>query len=214
MKIRIAVLMAALVASGVALPANAAPKPKPKQVCNLITDVAGDTIIQGPQVALAGVDIVSADMVSDKTRLGVVIRVKNLAMPPDEMPDDLSFFTSKMYQMSFFLPGGKVRIGLAASLKPVTEEAQYHYGTATSPGTFVPQTDASGSINRVTNEISIWANIADLQKAGAVGTIKSGVRANQFRVETKAPTSWVSDQSSVDPKLSYTLGHPSCAKMG
>lgn len=81
MKITRPVLAVALGASvALAGPSSAAiKKPAPKPVCNLLTDAPSDASLQPPLPASQSLDIVSADLATDKRNITAAIRVKKLA---------------------------------------------------------------------------------------------------------------------------------------
>lgn len=90
---RLAPLAAVLAVLGVALAGPAQATHKPKPVCNLLVDKQGDA---GPLLGAGGplpsavqdpsLDIVSADLVADKTRLVAVIRVAKLTDASQQNP--------------------------------------------------------------------------------------------------------------------------------
>jgi hypothetical protein len=186
--------------------ADAAPKKKkpapPKPVCNLVTDAKGDATDTGGTGAKApndpNLDIVSADIASDATRLTAVIRL-------DKLDDsENSSHLGRSYVVSFGA------FGKTVSVRAITSPAgdSWHGGAGT------------GTVDKAKKEIRITVPLAKLsEEAKLPQPLKSGIKvtsltATSWRwVANTQATLGIADRAA-GAGPGYTLGYPSCVKVG
>lgn len=152
-------LAAALTITAIgAVPASAAAKPKP--VCKLVVDDAGDAKHAAPAPSDDSVDIVGGDFASNGKQITGIIRLKALANPSPQAPLGQAYF------LSFQVKGSGDTLTLGAGLYPTGDQFTYGY-QADDPNTGVPTTytlgNAAGKV--VGNEIRITADIAKFPQA-------------------------------------------------
>lgn len=157
-----------------ALPAAAAAKPKP--VCNLIFDDAGDataSTVPGDD----SVDIVGGDFASNGKQLTGIIKLKALANPNPQSPLGQAYF------ITFNLKGTADTLTLSAGLYPTGNQFSYGY-QAVDPNTTVNTSytlgNATGKI--VGNEIRITADIAKFPQAKF---LKNGNRVTTLAADAR-----------------------------
>lgn len=213
MKIRSALVAAAVLATGTAGIADAA-KPKPKVMCKNTTDATGDVVFAQASNATAyedtALDLVSADLASNAKTVTAVIRVAKLAIPA-------STSAATVYELRWSLPAGDPVFVLWANVSGSASATTYGVGTvgdptgqaavelATSTGT------ATGSIDLAKSEIHISAPLSAFDGA------KSGLKASIDKVVAKRTVPgqfygrYADDASG---GKAYVLGSPSCVKVG
>ncbi len=111
MKLRSVLLVAALVAGGMTTVADAKPKPPP---CKTIIDPEGDSD-HG-----ASLDIVSADIASNKSKVTAVFRLASISKTNSDAPTGQGYYFD-------FNAGGETPIYLSYSVTPTTETFNYGY---------------------------------------------------------------------------------------
>jgi hypothetical protein len=207
MRTRQLVLVAVIAAATSALPAHATtkpkPKPKPKPVCNLVTDPADDG---GPAKGAAGaqtndpnLDIVSADVATDATRLTAVIRVKKLSDPDTMMP------AGRHWSITFTV--GSTGVEVATTTGPLATNYQ--------------QGNSGGTIDTAHNEIRVTMPLANVP---GVKIVKGSVLQN-FHVSASGGIGFrradgigegmvpvLMDEATTTK--TYVAGTPSCVKIG
>jgi hypothetical protein len=210
MKIRAALAMGALLATGVAGYADAA---KPKPLCKAFTDDKGDVVFAQASNETAyedeALDLVSADLGSNAKTITAAIRVAKLAVPA-------STSAATVYELRFSLPAGDPQFVLWANV-PGSGPATFGVGTvgdpsgqaavdlATSTGT------ATGVVDVAKSEIRISAPLSAIEGA------KNGLKVSIDQVVAKrgVPTQYYgrfADDGTGGKR--YTLGSLSCVKPG
>ena len=199
-------LVAAVVLVGSALTAgvsSAAPKP----VCGLVSDPAGDTVLEGQAHDDANLDVLGADVASDGKRITAVLRMGGV-----EALDPKAPFGRTVY-FHFTSPGVKTPMYLSAHFDPATGMF-YDFGAVIGTGystTNHSGTAAIGSVDAVKKTITISAP-ADLGKMLAPG---KGRTLQSFQVRSTllvgvARAGLVFDADLATSKTTYTTGAPSC----
>lgn len=202
-------LIALAAALGVilAVPAQATNKPsrpRPKPACNLIVDAAGDEALIAPLPSAAqdpSLDIISADIAADPTRLVGVIRVAKLTDSSQQSP------LGREWTLTFAL-NGKV-LGLIANSSPA--------GGTTGTGPVV--------LDTAKNEIRIsaaWADLTGKPRPAAgdrIGNLQSAAFAPIGYPEgtvlggsTFAYPGYQRDAAA--SSMTYAVGAPSCVPLG
>ncbi|MDQ1687325.1 MAG: hypothetical protein QOK42_300 [Frankiaceae bacterium] len=200
-----------------------------KVSCKIMTDPAGDVAVQTP-APLPGDDsddLLWADMASNAKSITVVLQLKALAYP------DPQWVFGRAYNVNFTLKGSSAdEIFLAARTFP--QGVQYHLGhRETLPplgsSSNIYDLAVTGSIDTAKGQIRITAPMAALAKLGKAtkGTvIKSasatverlagqGVVASQTVNGNRIPLGGFRYQADIsDGSKPYTLGAPSCTKVG
>jgi hypothetical protein len=173
----------------------AKPKPKPKPVCNLIADAKGDATgtgfgNNGPNDP--ALDIVSADLATDATRLTAVIRVAALAGSTDTAP------TGRGYDVTFSVKG--TTFAVRGVLSPAGD--RWYDGNGT------------GVVDKAKNEIRITVPLAKFSVAIKPNDVLTGLKANTWRYvggTANVPMGRVDDAAT---GATYKVGSPSCVKVG
>ena len=172
-----AVLAAAVITAVAAPVADAAPKKRPAPpVCNLVVDKAGDvsTRLQGLSVFPGdqGLDLLSADIVTDATRITAVLR---LAAAPGSTP-----LYGKRYTMQMNVAGLPNPLVLSAVV-PQTGAPTYtfgYYGANPTTGSMAynefTDTPAAGKIEGA--NLTIGASLATIASKPQLGTIRPGTK--------------------------------------
>jgi hypothetical protein len=235
----IAGLCATVAIGGTANAAGHKAKPKPKPVCNLVTDVADDAPFDpvgsgAPQMPEdANGDILSADLASDGKFVTAVIRVKSLATP------DSTFPLAHFYMLSWTVPGHDtpVYLGGIADPNPAAGTVfgpQFVFGDGGSFGPSgallyynIDSTAVKGTIDSAKNTITMSVPISAISKFGKFtpGNTFSGLQAvSQALIngpvlpQNVAPVggsiAWSFPEDSADGTKSYSAGAPSCVKPG
>jgi hypothetical protein len=182
-------------------------KPVPKPICNLVVDPA-DTMQTAPAPSRPmspSIDIRSADVATDQTKLTWVIRVSNLSAPVDE-----TTALGRVWSFRFKVNGKEVFLqvldgpfgardgsgnGAAVKLDPAKNEVRYTIPLAT-----IKQAKAVSIIPGVTvlREFHAQAN-------GAI----EGPEATNF-----GPDSFVDNDQTDTSARTYRAGQLSCVKPG
>jgi hypothetical protein len=188
----------------VPVPAFAA-KAKPKPVCLLITDKADDAgplqSAAGPQTSDPALDVVSADIAADATRLSVVWRVKKLSSDPSASAAGRRWLTT--------FNVGPNAVVLQVSTGPA--------GTNWEAG-------ATGVLDTAKNEIRMTVPLKQIYAA----KISKGTLLQKLSVHTDAgvttdhawgvgnnlPFPFVSPSDEASSAKTYVVGTPSCVAIG
>lgn len=224
MNVRLSAALAVALAAVGAGVADAAPKPKP--VCNLVTDGVGDTFAARAQDGTApgpqddAFDIKTADIASDGKVLTAAIRVTKLG-PAQTSPQGTG------YSFDFLLPTSDLQGSLRAVL--ITGQAPYFEATykdpsvPNSPSTFLAT--VTGVVDTKKNEIRITAPVGVYSILGAIkkGTTitPAGDAATTGRAVPPSPgvadqpvaTRFVFADVATESKF-YKVGTPSCVTPG
>jgi hypothetical protein len=208
MRTRLFVTTAAVAAIATALPAQAAtkPKPKPKPVCNVLTDPADDA---GPFAGIAGastndpsLDVVSADVATDATRLTAVIRVKKLTKDAATTP--LSQ-VGRRWMLRFTV--GSTVVQVATTDGPL--DTSYQRGAT------------NGVLDTTTNEIRVTIPLASIPGVKIVkGSVLQNIDVLTNYFLTFRRSDGIGDGLSAAPAdngkttKTYVAGTPSCVKIG
>jgi len=206
-----ATLAASLVVAGAA---TAATKPKPKPVCNLVTDANGDA--NGFFVTDTGLpvppsddylDVVSADIASDAKTVTAAIRPK--AVGADPMAP-----TGSAYYFNFSIGGTPVYL---TAQTDGSGAWTYNYGDfAGEGGTRNDLGTATGVVDAAKKEIRITASVkswADPIKAGATKLTDLNVLAQRFIGVSGVGGATPSADEATSAKV-YLAGAASCVKPG
>lgn len=211
MKIRTAVLAAAVLTASVGVTAaSAAPKKKlPPPVCNLLVDDKSDAF----PVQDASLDVHSADIASDSKKITTVIR---LAGSPDGVSPTSP--SGRTYHIEFFGQGGADPVFMSYIVSPNASAATYGY--------YDPATGINSGIGSATVKVS-GSTISMTAPVGAFspyGKFKPGAKITGLAVTTGrmvgayvdsgayAYNSPVAD--SAEGGKVYTAGSRSCVKVG
>jgi hypothetical protein len=206
MKLRVTLISAALLATGLAGYADAAAKPKP--ICNNVSDPAGDVGLYGatgntPDDAL---DIRSGDLGSNAKGVTAAIRLAKLSSPAPTSPGaavyELRFEHRKsgeVYTLWASITGGQATFGVGTVDTSASAEMAVSTGTAT------------GVVDTAKNEIRIFAPYS------ALGGAKVGVKASIDGIVVKrgVPTNYYgryADEGAASK--SFLLGAATCVKLG
>jgi hypothetical protein len=178
---------------------------KPKPVCNLVKDAAGDASVQPPLPSDDSLDIVSADVASNAKNVTAVLRLKSLgATSPYSV-------TGRNYYMQFDAPGAANPIYFSAESDATG--TSYHWGdleTANGLGTYTTKGDATGVTDVAKNEIRMTVSVRDLAD---LGKTKPGNKLSSLHASTTAVLGvLVADVDTADGSKSYVAGSPSCVK--
>ena len=149
MRLRTSLLSAALVLTGYAGSAQAAP------LCNLITDDKGDAVYavlpNNPNL-----DIVSGDIATDGKNIAVAIRVDKFAEQSEQSPMGQSFL------VNFSVKGAEFPLFIGARLYPTGNT--FHFGYIADDPILTLSTryslgEAQGVLDADKNEIRVWVPI-------------------------------------------------------
>ena len=193
--------------------AQAATKPKPKPVCNLLTDPAGDAdgtfLAEGVMPASEdGVDIVTGDVAADKKFLTTVLRVKKLTTTSPTAPGGLHW--------KFFITVGGEQIYTQA-IAPTGGAPLFTYGKIDpTAGTSAKLGNAQGVLDTAKNEVRVSVPIGALPMKLKTGTRIDTLEPNAGRFYG-APTGSPSLSDSTDSASSskvYRAGTLSCVTPG
>lgn len=169
MKLRSALALAAalpLAAGSVTGVAHAATKPaaaKPKPVCNLVTDAAGDATYNNVP-GDGNDDIVGGDLASDGKTVTGVIRLAALAQPDPMAPLGQGFF------ISWSAKGSDAQLFLSARTYPTGTQFIYGYqGVDPTSGINTSYTlgTAAGVVDTAKKEVRISSPTASWKDTGA-----------------------------------------------
>ena len=216
-------LVAVTATSGVAsartpqkVPAKGAPVP----ICNFLVGAkgAGKTLLAADDQ----LDILSADIGSDKVNFTVVLRLANLA------PTDLNTPGGRNYYLQFTAPGQPNTLYVSAGIDPVQDNTAVLLDTQTFDfGALVPAaggastytsagTTATGKIDYTAHTITInvpvaaWSTLAKMNP----GVVLSAVEADATYVVGVAGTGLIEKGNTVAATKSFTLGVPTCVVPG
>lgn len=195
--------------------AYAATKPKPKPVCNLLTDPAGDAdgtfLGEGLlPVSEDAVDIVSGDVAADTKNLTTVLRVKKLATSSPTAPGGLH------WKVFISIAGEEIYTQVIA---PAGGSPTFGYGHIDgTTGTSSRDGDATGKLDLAKNEVRVTVPAAALPVKLKPGTrIEFGPDAVNAGRYFGSPTGSPSLSDSTDVASSskvYRVGTLSCVKPG
>ena len=194
-------LTACLATSGTALAAKA-----PAPVCNLVTDDAGDTAYLALP-ASDTLDILSADVASDGTKLTAVLRVKKYT------PNETATIYGKRFIVAFEGAGLKP---MYLTLLDSPVEQVFNFGSTSTDAagrtTYTSDGDATGAVDAAAGTITITTTAADLDAAG-YGKLTKGKQLSNINAVTfrRVGTSLLPGDDAVSSKK-YTVGTPSCVK--
>lgn len=204
--------IAALMVGGIfATQAGAAPKPKVKPVCNLLTDAEGDAkflvLPSDPNL-----DIISGDIATSDKSLTAVLRLKSFSA------SDAQSTLGRNYYILFNVPGqaNPVYLSAEAGTTSVATGFAYSFGTLVggAVGTYTAAKDTTaivGAIDPAAGTITMTVPLAALAQ---VATVKKGVKISGLHAEsTQAFVVLVSTVDSADGGKSYVAGTPSCVKV-
>jgi hypothetical protein len=216
---------AATLAAIGAVPAEAAKPKPPKPVCNLVVDDKGDataSTVPGD----TSVDIVGGDFASNAKQITAIIRVDKLVNPNPQAPLGQSYFAT------FTVKGLADTLTLSAGLYPTGNQFQFGY-QAKDPKTDVNTSytlgDATGSVDLAKGELRISADIAKFPQAKSLkvgGQVTAlGLEARRVYGQRKVPSQdtpagvrvplgGVTLTFDTAAGKKYTLGAPSCVKVG
>jgi hypothetical protein len=152
MKVRAALLIVSLLPLGAAASAVAATKPKP--VCQIIKDAAGDAEYNGAVPGADGDDLTSADLASDGKKITAVLRLAAVAANDPMAPLGRGYF------VEFGAKGSDSNLFLSARPYPTGTKFVYGY-SAPDPNTGINTSytigDATGSVSPEKKEVRITA---------------------------------------------------------
>lgn len=192
--------------------AGADSKKKPKPVCNLVTDATDDA--KSPVgVNDPSLDIISADIATNKTRLTAVIRVAKLTTGTDTQSP-----SGRYWSVSMAVPGAN-----AGQLVLGVSDGPFGARDADGLGGKVKLTSA-------TNSISVTYSLKSLASAFHAHLLYGKTRLTQFVASSSSQIQWpaagglttlanptgASDHApevGVSPAV-YVAGGPSCVKVG
>lgn len=225
MKIRAALIAAALLTTGVTAIADAG-----TTVCKLVKDVPGDAYAANPVLVgptADSLDIVSADIASDAKTITGVVRVKKFAR------SDTSGPLGRVWYVQFNAKGAPGLLFLSAGLYPNKDEFSFGFlDMSTGVGSFATLGSAKGVFDEAKNEIRISASIADMTKA-KLGSLKPGSKFTGLLISARRFTGQnvvtrpaglpaavpfirglVSEIDGATGGKTYTAGVKSCVKPG
>lgn len=205
MKIRSALLVAALAVTGLSATADAASRKPP---CNTIIDPAGDSA-HG-----ASLDILSADIASNKKVVTAVFRLAAISKSNSDAPTGQGYYFD-------FTAGGETPIFLSYSVTPTTEAFNFGWVDGTIHRTIGA---ASGVVDTAKKEIRISAPVGSWTTYGnpKVGSKITGVTLNTYWVVgayVPNPLGGTSGGGSLQPAddaagKTYVAGSASCVTPG
>lgn len=189
--------------------AHAVTKPKPKPVCNLITDGSGDASLQAPIPSDDSLDIVSGDLASDAKNVTAVIRLKDLAATS---PAEL---TGRNYYFLFSVPTAVNPIYFSYESDATGETGNFGAlvpDDATGVGTYTRSGEATASLVPAKNEIHLSVPVSALS---GLGKVKPGAKVTGMTISTTAVLGvLVADIDTAEAAKSYKAGALSCVKPG
>jgi hypothetical protein len=205
-------LAASLVGAGTAY---AVTKPKPKPVCNLLTDPKDDA--DGSFIASGimpntedAVDIVSGDVAADSKFLTTVLRVKKLATSSPTAPGGLH------WKVFISIAGQEIYTQVIAPLGGSPSFGYGHIDEAT--GTSSRDGDATGAIDTAKNEVRVSIPIKSLPMSVKTGTrIEFGpddVNAGRYFGSPSGSPSLSDPTDTATSGKVYRAGTLSCVKPG
>ena len=121
-------------------------------VCNLVTDASGDAVLAPiPEPSVDPLDIVSADVATDKANITGVIRVKKLATMSAQAP------TGMTWDLGFTVDGVQVDLIAHAGPSGATSFDASYVDPTTGQGSYFAKA-ATGSFDLTKSEIHITAS--------------------------------------------------------
>ncbi|HVE98636.1 MAG TPA: hypothetical protein VNA12_05595 [Mycobacteriales bacterium] len=207
-----------LLVAGFAVPAEAAPR------CYLLKDAEGDAGVSGGDGGLGSVpgtydgslDVVSADIATNRTQLTAVIRVAKLTMPENPLPYGGMFsFHWTTGEAAFFVEATRTYAG-----------DRFHANVYTSPYSgdtsqsflYDPLGPVSGVFDEARNEVRITAPLALFAPHDRIGP---GTTLTKLLVITwfsqaldEYPTSSQADEVGGGGRASYRAGDRTCVAVG
>lgn len=196
-------ICASVLAGGAALAAPAKP------VCNLISDTKGDAY---PTTAMpAGpsdetLDIVTADIASNKKTLTAVIRLSKVAAQSSTAPNGYNMV------FNFTAPGATNPLYLRYFSGNDALEASFQYGYDDSVNGLTSLGDADGVVDTTKNEIRISA---PLNGFSAQASIKPGQKLGDLVVQATRDLLVLLPYADIaEGGAAYTVGAPSCVVPG
>lgn len=209
------VLTTALVAS--TFTALSAPSQASPATCRLLVDSTGDTTATQPTgtdpapggtlvPAEASLDLVSADLASNRRSVTAVLRVTHLSTPAPTSP------TGSSYLLTFVL--NEMQFTLYA-LRDVTGLQQFLLLPGTAVGTDAVM--VNGTFDTLHNEVRISASLEDFKQLGGranPGTQATGITAFTQRAFGAEGSYTFQNADAATAKRSYRLGSPSCVTPG
>ena len=183
---------------------DAAPKkkPAPKPVCNLVTDAKGDATDTGGTGAKApndpNLDILRADIATNATTLTALIGLSAL----DDSEN--SSHTGRSYVVTFTAQGKTVTV------RGITSPAGDKWADGNGTGTV----DKAAKQVRIHVPLAKLSEMAQLPQPMKAGVKVTGISASTWRwVGTTEATLGIVDRAT-GAGPGYTLGYPSCVKVG
>jgi hypothetical protein len=216
---------AATLAAIGAVPAEAAKPKPPKPVCNLVVDDKGDataSTVPGD----TSVDLIGGDFASSTKQITAVIKVDKLVNPDPQAPFGQSYFAT------FNVKGLADTLTLSVGLYPTGDEYKFGYqGVDENTGVNTSYTvgDATGSYDLAKGELRVSADIAKFPqakylKAGGQVTVltlearrvygQRKVPSQDTPAGVRAPLGGLTLTFDTATGKKYTLGAPSCVKVG
>jgi hypothetical protein len=197
-------LAASLVGAGAA---DAAVKPKPKPVCNLITDAKGDAALSTAQPTPPqedGLDVVGGDLAGNSKLLTGVIRLASIAKPATAPLGYGALLT-------FRAPDSATDLYLRVASSPLLgDSAEFGYDDDVNGLTSLG--DATVTTDAKKNELHITAPLSGFD---GHGTIKSGTKLSSMAIRTSRD--WGVLLTYADEAVgskTYAVGTLSCVTPG
>lgn len=224
---RSALLIAAALVAVTGMTADAA---APKKVCNLIKDAAADTS-DTPTPGTPSVDVVGADIASNKTKITAVVRVAKLSKTDSGAPFGQAWFfqfvpkglaapNAFLFLAAYSTPTGGDEFIVGRQAPHATGAINTSYKIADASGVF----DEAKSEIRITADIASFGEFAKLIKPGtSLGTLTADARQlfGQRAVPSPVaggvlvPTGGLTfTQDTAVGTKPYAAGAPSCLKVG
>jgi len=200
-------VVASLAATGVAsTTALAATKPKP--VCHLVVDPAGDATPQPPIPSDDSLDVVSGDLASNAKKVTAVIRLKDLgATSPTQVSGRNYFFLFSLRNADY---------PVYFSYREDVTGGAFEWGDlepgAGGVGTYTKMGSAAGVVDVAHSQIRITVPVADVR---SLGKIAPGSKVTGMQISTTAVVGvLVFDVDTAQTAKSYVAGTASCVVPG
>jgi hypothetical protein len=220
-------LLGSVLALGVTVAGPAAFAAAPKPVCKLVNDAKGDTASPAPDAALdSQLDIVSADVATDRRNLTVVLRLAALTQSDAGNPQgriyefDFTAAEKNFILMGSLLPGGN-DFGVYTSDQRLAE-GESGGRAATGIGTAFGVVDTAKKEVRITASLDVFAPYARLSPNTTIYNLAAFTyRANGLaaRPPGQVPVNVTGSFGlGVDEawgrRTYYRAGAPSCVRVG
>jgi len=223
MKARPVLLVLALLAPAIGPAAEAATRPRPKPVCQIIKDAPGDATYNNVP-GDGNDDIVSGDLASDGRTVTGVLRLAALAQPDPAAPLGQAFFVR-------FSPRGSDKL-LFLSARTFPSGTTYSFGySADDPNTGINTSytlgAAKGVVDSAKKEVRVTVPVTAFKAAG-VSLVKGlklltptaetyrivgqGVVPSQEVGPARVPLGGVLLPFDEASGAAYVVGTPSCAR--